>query len=202
MPPPQLTIIKQPYILCCVFPPAGFIGWLIEFTMCLEQHETRHDNPCTHRAYRFLPETCHTYFGPPSHPQDRHARKKKRKGKKRDVTCQAYFILVRVCCSMSQDNSVWKERENNVKFVIQLESGALVHISIPPSWIFAWTVSAGTHELSAAINNGSIGVWIMVYFLHKGPLAVKKSERRSPHSFPSFHSCNSLCEMIRFNQLF
>lgn len=59
--------IKQPYILCCVFPSARFIGWLIEFTMCPEKHKTRHDNPCTHRAYRFLTKTRHICVGPPSH---------------------------------------------------------------------------------------------------------------------------------------
>lgn len=32
------AIIRRSYVLCFVFPAAGFIGWLIEFTMCLEQH--------------------------------------------------------------------------------------------------------------------------------------------------------------------
>lgn len=35
-----LAAIKRPYILCCVFPPAGFMGWRIDFTMCLQQHGT------------------------------------------------------------------------------------------------------------------------------------------------------------------
>lgn len=42
-------------------------------------------------------------------------------------------------------------------------------ISIPPSWRFAWRVCAGTDEVRAAIHNGSIGVWIMVYFPSKVP---------------------------------
>lgn len=39
-PASALAAIKRPYILCCVFPPAGFMGWRIDFTMCLQQHET------------------------------------------------------------------------------------------------------------------------------------------------------------------
>lgn len=168
-------IIKQPYILCCVFPPAGFIGWLIEFTMCLEQHETRHDTLYTHRAYRFLCETCHTYVSPPSHPPNT----------QRCYMSSLWFQCessVRHFCLNRETELFWygslgpswseffvasiQLMDCNMLDIMTLQierysfskpTGTPL-ISISPSWRFAWKVSAGTHEVSAATYNGSIGV--------------------------------------------
>lgn len=68
------------------------------------------------------------------------------------------------------------------------------HISIPPSWRFVWRVSPGTHEVSAAVHNGSIGLWIMVSFpslprvsgdSSKGANTQNVDRLTSPHSVNS-----------------
>lgn len=92
-PPPWLAFVKQSYILCCVFPPAGFNRWLIEFITCLEQPERRHDNPHMHCTYSLLPRTCRLRFGPPSHI---HVRTKNINPCRKSARKQLGFVLLKM----------------------------------------------------------------------------------------------------------
>ncbi len=72
------------------------------------------------------------------------------------------------------------------------------HISVSQ---FVWRASAGTHEVSGVVYNGSIWVWIMVYFLLKCALLVKPNEWHLEWwSFQIFPSFQSLCKMTHFNK--
>lgn len=123
--------IKQPYILCCVF-PCSRIYWVTDGVYNVSWE-------AQNMSWQSAPASClPLYVGSPSRPRHTVSTKKKKKW-----SCQVYDLCLSFWC-MSWSSSVWKERkEMNLQVCDTAPRSPLSRCYLWPvsSW---WTVTCLT----------------------------------------------------------